>query len=194
MKTLQILLITLCLHIGLQKAYTQNFELDTRKSELFWTGKAAFTSYSLKGTIATKKGIISISDTTITALNIFIDMKSLDHENNDLKNHLKNEDFFEVKAFPKATFLINNVIEISNKKAILHGALTIKGKTNTENIAVRIEQAESGITLKFNHTIDRTKYGVNHNSPSIFKRMKENAIADEFTLEGTLIFLKEKKK
>lgn len=36
--------------------------------------------------------------------------------------------------------------------------------------------------------MDRTQYGVNHNSPSIFKRLKEDAIADEFVLKGELIF------
>ncbi|WP_299218021.1 YceI family protein [uncultured Aquimarina sp.] len=190
MKTLQILLITLCLQLGLQKAYTQNFKLDTRKSALSWTGKAAFNSYSLKGTITPKKGILNITDNAIATLNILIDMKSLDHESNDLKNHLKNEDFFEVKKYPETTFFLDNITNIQDGKVILRGKLTIKEKTNTENIPVNIEQTESGIILKFHHTIDRTKYGVNHNSPSIFKRMKENAIADEFILEGTFVFSK----
>ncbi|WP_299312554.1 YceI family protein [uncultured Aquimarina sp.] len=190
MKSLQIILIILCLQLGVQKTYAQNFKLDSQKSTLFWTGKAAFSSYSLKGTVAPKKGTLYITDKAIATLNIIIDMKSLDHENSDLKNHLKNEDFFEVKKYPEATFFLDNITNIEEGKAILRGKLTIKEKTNTEDIPVKIEQTKSRIILKFNHTIDRTKYGVNHNSPSIFKRMKENAIADEFILEGTLVFVK----
>ncbi|WP_299243258.1 YceI family protein [uncultured Aquimarina sp.] len=190
MKIVQILLITLCLQVGLQKAYTQNFELNTIKSTLFWTGKAAFSSYSLKGTIAAKKGTLSMTDIAMSSLNIIINMKSIDHENNNLKSHLKNEDFFEVKTYPEATFSINNQALVKSDTIILIGKLTIKGITNTENIPATLKQNESGIVLKFKYAIDRTKYGVNHNSPSIFKRMKENAIADEFILEGTLVFSK----
>ncbi|WP_299434804.1 YceI family protein [uncultured Aquimarina sp.] len=190
MKIVQIISITLCLLVGLQEIHSQNYKLDKKKSFISWTGKAAFSSYSLKGTIAPEQGTLAITNNTISTLDITINMKSIDHENNDLKKHLKNEDFFEVKTFPKATFLIKNATEINNKKAILNGELTIKGKTNTENIPVSIKQTKSGISLTFNHTIDRTQYGVNHNSPSIFKRMKENAIADEFILEGTLVFSK----
>ncbi|WP_299183067.1 YceI family protein [uncultured Aquimarina sp.] len=188
MRTLKIISIVFFLLLGLQSINSQSFELDTKKSTFFWTGKAAFNSYSLKGTIDAKKGAMIISDTVISAMNITIDMKSLDHENNDLKNHLKNEDFFEVKKYSKAIFSLEKTTKIENHKAILQGKLTIKGKTNLERIPVNIEYNDSGITITFNHTIDRTKYGVNHNSPSIFKRMKENAIADEFTLEGKLKF------
>ncbi|MFD2563076.1 YceI family protein [Aquimarina rubra] len=189
MKIIQLIILTLSLILGVQEIHSQNYILNTKKSTMFWTGKAAFNSYSLKGTIAPKKGTLSINDTAISDLNIIINMKSIDHENNDLKSHLKNEDFFEVKTYPEATFSINNETLVKNSTTILIGKLTIKGKTNTENIPVKIEQIKSGIVLKFKHAIDRTKYGINHNSPSIFKRMKENAIADEFILEGTLVFV-----
>jgi len=188
MKTLQIIIITLCFTIGMQKAYNQNYKLNKNKSTISWTGKAAFSSYSLKGSITPLEGTISLTNNTITTLDIIINMKSIEHENKDLKNHLKNEDFFEVKTYPEATFSVKDAIEINNTDTMLNGALTIKGKTNTENIPVNLVQTESGIILKFSHSIDRTQYGVNHNSPSIFKRMKENAIADVFILEGTLLF------
>ncbi|WP_405205016.1 YceI family protein [Aquimarina sp. LLG6339-5] len=188
MRTLKIISVVFFLLLGLQSINAQIFELDTKKSTLLWTGKAAFNSYFLKGTITAKQGTITINDTVISNLNITINMKSLDHENNDLKNHLKNEDFFEVKKYPKALFALEKTTKIENHKAILQGKLTIKGKTNLERIPVNIEHHDSGIIITFNHTIDRTKYGVNHNSPSIFKRMKENAIADEFILEGKLKF------
>ncbi|WP_378178914.1 YceI family protein [Aquimarina sp. SS2-1] len=188
MKIVQLIILTLSLILGVQEIHSQNYILNTKKSTMFWTGKAAFNSYSLKGTIAPKKGTLSMTDAVISDLNIIINMKSIDHENKDLKDHLKNEDFFEVKTYPEATFSIHNEAVVKNDSIDLMGKLTIKGKTNTENIPVTIERTKSGIILKFKYAIDRTKYGINHNSPSIFKRMKENAIADEFILEGRLVF------
>ncbi|MDH7447957.1 YceI family protein [Aquimarina sp. 2201CG14-23] len=188
MKTLKTIIIAICFTIGIQKIHSQNYKLDKKNSTLFWTGKAAFSSYSLKGSITLQQGTISITKSTISSLHLIIDMKSIDHENNDLKNHLKNEDFFEVETYPEAAFSTKNATQINNTNAILNGVLTIKGKTNSENIPVTLEQTESGLILKFNYTINRTKYSVNHNSPSIFKRMKENAIADEFILQGTIVF------
>ena len=49
---------------------------------------------------------------------------------------------------------------------------------------------EGMISITFNHKMDRTTYGVNYNSPSIFKSLKENVIADDFTLKASLTFIK----
>lgn len=188
MPTLKNIVIISLIIIGLQKIQAQNYTLDVKSSELSWTGKAAFNSYALTGTITPKSGTVTALDKTISSLQLIINMKSIDHENNDLKNHLKNEDFFEVKKYPTATFIVNNSVTLENTETVLTGSLTIKGKTNTENIPVTIESKGTDILITFKYLIDRTKYGVNHNSPSIFKRMKENAIADEFILEGKLLF------
>ncbi|GAA0711602.1 YceI family protein [Aquimarina litoralis] len=188
MRTLKNILIISLIIFGLPEIQAQNYTLDVKSSELSWTGKAAFNSYALTGTIAPKNGTVTTLDNTISSLQLIINMKSIDHENNDLKNHLKNEDFFEVKKYPTATFIVKNSVTLENTETVLKGSLTIKGKTNTENIPVTIETKGADILITFKYSIDRTKYGVNHNSPSIFKRMKENAIADEFILEGKLLF------
>lgn len=188
MKIAYSIVMTICFFLGTQNVQSQKYKLDIKNSTLSWTGKAAFNSYSLTGTLKTKEGNISINEIEITNLNVIIDMKSLDHENENLKNHLKNEDFFEVKTYPKVSFQMYTSVSIESEKTVLIGSLTIKDQTKVEKIPVIIEKTDLGITLKFNHIIDRTKYGVNHNSPSIFKRMKENAIADEFILKGKLKF------
>lgn len=36
--------------------------------------------------------------------------------------------------------------------------------------------------------LDRTAYGIHFNSPSIMKKMKDQANADEFILVGKLVF------
>lgn len=188
MKIVYIVVIVFYFSLGVYNVRSQEYVLDAKKSNLTWTGNAAFNSYSLTGTLKTKEGNISASENEISKLEVVIDMKTLDHENKKLKGHLRSKDFFEVKTYPNASFRIIDVIKVTNEKIVLTGNLSIKGKTNVEEIPVSIERTTQEIVLKFRYSIDRTKYGINHNSPSIFTRMKENAIADEFVLEGMLIF------
>jgi len=138
----------------------------------------------LTGSLKKKEGIMKIEDGRVLELRIIIDMKSLDHENNDLKSHLRNEDFFEVNTFTTATFELLKPIIITNNTAILVGNMTIKNITKEEIIKAKI----SNKSLSFSHIMNRTIYGIKFNSPSFFKKIKENAIADEFILEGRLIF------
>lgn len=179
--------ITTLIIICLMSAFTfgQNKTVNTQKSTLNWTGKAAFNAYALTGTLKVKSGEITIENDSIKTLRITIDMKSLNHENSDLKKHLRGKDFFEVKTHTKATFELSEPVIINNNEAQITGKMTIKGITKTESFTIKINEDYS--SLSFNITIDRTSYGVKFNSPSFFKKMKENAIADEFKLKGNLI-------
>lgn len=164
--------------------FAQELQLNTNQSNLNWTGKAAFNTYSLSGILKAKEGSLKTNKDTILSLKVSIDMNSLNHENSDLKTHLRSNDFFEVETFETATFEITKPVIIKNNKAILVGNMTIKDITKEETIVVSIKEK----TMYFNHIIDRTTYGIKFNSPSFFKKMKENAIADAFVLEGKLIF------
>ncbi|NRA93453.1 MAG: YceI family protein [Psychroserpens sp.] len=183
MKTLSrtFTLIALCISLFIQ---AQELELNQKQSSIYWTGKAAFNSYSLTGTLDSQEGYIKIVDDTIIALEVIIDMKSLDHENNDLKTHLRSKDFFEVNTFKTATFKLVETAKIENGKSLIKGEMTIKNKTQMETIEIRFENN----SLSFEHTMDRTLYDVKFNSPSFFKKMKENAIADDFILKAELLF------
>ena len=162
----------------------QDYNLNTTKSTLNWTGKAAFNAYSLTGTLKAKSGSAHIENDSIKSLNIIIDMKSLDHENRDLKKHLRGKDFFEVKTYTEATFTVSQPVQIKNGSAEVTGQLKIKDVIKTETFTVNLNDDYS--LLSFDIYVDRTKYGVKFNSPSFFKKMKENAIADEFKLKGNL--------
>ncbi|MFP4845072.1 YceI family protein [Winogradskyella sp. PE311] len=164
--------------------FGQSKSIDTKKSTLEWTGKAAFNAYALSGTLKAKSGEILIENDSIKTLKIVIDMKSLNHENKDLKSHLRGKDFFEVKTYTKAIFLLEDAVRIQNRTAKLRGKLTIKDITKTETFTIKLDEVYSELT--FDITIDRTDYGVKFNSPSFFKKMKENAIADDFKLKGSL--------
>ena len=157
-----------------------------KASKLKWTGKAAFNSYELTGTLKTQEGLIVIDQNTITNLKIIVSMESLNHENSDLKSHLRSKDFFDVKNYKTAFFELTQPAEIINKEVTLIGTMTIKGVRNSESISAFINSETSTISFKTN--LNRVNYGVTFNSPSVFEKLKENAIADIFVLQGTLKF------
>jgi polyisoprenoid-binding protein YceI len=182
-KILKIIFTTLCISLSFILT-AQELRINTENSILNWTGKAAFSSYSLTGTLNTKTGFIKIDNNTITTLKIAIDMKSLNHKNKDLKKHLRSDDFFDVKTFTEAHFQLTKPAKIIENQAVLTGKMTIKGIEKEETITVLFDNK----ILKFEYKMDRLNYGVTFNSPSIFKKMKDNAIADDFILKGNLIF------
>ena len=178
----------LALFVAVASLQAQTFTLNQKNSQLNWTGKAAFSTYELTGTLESDKGSIVISDNKIESLEVTVDMKSLDHKNNRLKSHLRGKDFFEVKKFTKATFTLSEPVAIENGQAKLKGTLTIKNTSHQEDMEAIVSVNDGNVMLSFQTKIDRTKYGVKFNSPSFFKKMKENAIADLFVLKGDLHF------
>ena len=185
MKQLKILsLLIFCLQF---QFITGQQSINAEKSTINWKGKAAFNSYSPTGTIQVKEGSISIENNVITALNIVIDMTTLDHEIKDLKNHLRNKDFFEVKKYKTATFTLSEPAKIINGGVLVVGAMTIKNTTKKETIKLTVSH-EGALRLQFDFNLDRTEYGIKFNSPNFFKKLKENAIADKFNLKGNLVF------
>jgi polyisoprenoid-binding protein YceI len=184
MTTNYITTLIICCFISLF-SFGQDKIVNTKKSTLSWTGNAAFDAYALTGTLKVKSGSLKIKNDTIKALKITINMKSLDHENDDLKKHLSGKDFFEVKTYAEAIFELTEPVKVCNNKAQLIGTLSIKNITKTETFLITLNDEYSN--LSFDIAIDRTVYGVKFNSPSFFKKMKENAIADEFKLIGNLV-------
>ena len=156
---------------------------DTQKSTIKWTGYGELGGYSLTGSINLKSATLVMENNKIKSGTISIDMKSLDHSDIHLKEHLKGEDFFEVSKYPKATFVILDSKNISNTELEVSGSLTIKKVTKP--IVFRMKREQNNLTGKI--TIDRTMFGVQYNSNSFFDNLGDQAIKNNFDLEFNLV-------
>jgi len=166
------------------------YTITKQSNTLTWGGKAAVGGYAPEGTLQIQNATITYENNTITALKIIVDMTSLYQENKRLAGHLRDKDFFHVKKYKIATFALSEPVDISSNTCILNGMMTIKETQNKETVKATVTIQDGNITISFNHKMDRTTYGINYNSPSIFKSLKENVIADDFRLKGNLIFMK----
>lgn len=183
-------IILIIIFISPQFTNAQNWVLQPNQSQLNWTGKAAFSAYALSGTIQLKTADIIIEKETIQSGNFVFDTKTIDSENKDLTKHLKSKDFFEVKKYKTATFVLDNMEADEGGQQTATGQLTIKDKTKPIAFAIQKEWQGNQLIIKGKAIVNRTEFGITFNSPSFFEKLKDQAIADDFELVFELIFVK----
>lgn len=165
-----------------------NYQLS--ESALSWKGKAAFSKYYLSGTLTTQSSEVKIDDGKIIDAFIIIDMLSLHAENDQLKAHLRSEDFFEVEKYTRSTFYLSEEASISANETLLTGDLTLKNKTLPIDVLATINLDNETLKVFGKFIIDRTSFGIYYNSPNFFENLKEQAIDDHFELEFALTYKK----
>jgi len=159
------------------------------ESQLKWTGYHLAKSYEHSGNVNIKSGKLSVANGRINSGEFVIDMTTI--TNNDLKdakdntklmNHLKSDDFFNVKKFPEAKLVIKKS-EPSGSGLKVTGDLTIRGITKSiEFDATLKELADNRIEATADLTIQRTDFEV------MYGWKIENAmLSGEFRMEVKLI-------
>ena len=187
MKTKSVVLALMIMLSG-SVMFAQKAEVNVQKTSIEWLGKKIGKKHD--GNIKVKSGYLELKENEIAAGKFVVDMTSI--TNNDLKDegtnqklvgHLKSDDFFGVKTYPTAEFVITKSSKFNNGTATLTGDLTIKGKT--ESISFEVVKAEKEYTAKMD--IDRSKFDVRYGSNSFFDNLGNAAIDDIFTLNIKLV-------
>lgn len=144
-------------------------------SEIRWKAYKTLKSESMShyGTIGLRSGAVSFDNAgNLTAGKFFINMSDIDAEDMNgrpkaklyLENHLRNEDFFDVKKYPTSTFAVTKVKKNGNSRYIITGKLTIKGITQNISFPVTITRKGDTYTLVSDQfTFNRKKFGLNYN-------------------------------
>jgi polyisoprenoid-binding protein YceI len=69
-------------------------------------------------------------------INIVIDTASLDSNHAERDKHLRSDDFLDVKKFPKATFVSQNIKFSDENNGVVTGKFTLKGVTKSISFPV----------------------------------------------------------
>ena len=170
-------------------ANAESFKVDTSKSTVIWHGEKIVGSKHT-GAIKIKSGSINIEKSKPTKGNFVIDMSTI--KNSDVKdpkwkkkleNHLRSPDFFDIKKFKTAKYVIKSVKETGTGKYDLSGDLTIKGKTEPAKINTTATISKGLISAKGVLTFDRTKFDVKYGSGKFFENLGDKLISDMVTLD-----------
>ncbi len=164
----------------------EKIKVDRTKSIVKWSAEYTFYFGGHAGTIHVSEGHLLKTNEKITGGFFKIDMNTIDNTDidnaesrKDLVNHLKNEDFFDVKKYPTAMLTITQVHYRDNVHLEVKADLTIKGITLPIEFQAEISADRAKVNSKFK--IDRTRWGVNYNN-----NLKDSAISDAIGFEVTL--------
>jgi len=178
------------------------YSLDTVSSVLNWKGSKPGGEHI--GVVSITEGKISSENGKIISGSFTIDLntiKDLDLADADMNaklvGHLKSPDFFDVAQFPTAKFEIVSVTEITNTGAETKGThqvtgnLTMKVVTKSISFPATIQFSDASVkAVSEPFTINRTQWGVNYGSKSIFAELKDKFINDEIIISLDLSFSK----
>ena len=97
----------------------------------------------------------------------------------NLEDHLKDPDFFDVQKYPTAKLVITKVEYPIPTSLRIEANLTIKGITKSINFNATADYEKKQLTTKFK--IDRRRWNVNYNS-----KLRDGAISDAIGFEVQL--------
>ncbi len=174
--------------------------INTAESKVNWLGKKPTGEHT--GYVKLSDGEILLDKNEIKGGSFVIDFNTI--TNTDLKDegmnarlvgHLKSADFFDVAKYPTAKFAITRITKLSGTAAgaakathNIEGDLTIKGITKKISFDASINLLNGKLTASTSaFTIDRTQWGVNYQSKSVFAELKDQFIYDDMTLSIELV-------
>jgi len=128
-----------------------------------------------RGRFNSTKGTVSLdSANKAGSVDITIDASSIDTGLAKLEEHLKGEDFFDVKKFPVITFKSKKVNFNGDKPASIEGDFTLHGVTKPLTLVVSSFNCGTHPMTKKNvcgtevsSSIKRTEFGISKYAPSL---------------------------
>lgn len=153
-------------------------------SKVEWKGTKPTGAHN--GIVNLSTGSLNVENGEIKGGEFVIDMESIkcldipenDGKNKDLVDHLNGDDFFAVKKYPTAKFVIASA-EKSGDNVEITGNLTIKGKTKSITFPASFSQTDIGYSLKSEpFKIDRTQFDITYKSKTIDAALKDKFIDD----------------
>ncbi|SFJ17672.1 YceI family protein [Myroides guanonis] len=175
---------------------SQQYNAVVSDSKINWEGSKVVGGKH-HGTISLANGTINVKDGKIENGTFVIDMNSITVTDlvsadgkEDLEAHLKGtssdesaDHFFNVAKYPQATFNITSIKEENGVTTVV-GNLTIKGTTKNVEFPAVINTSENEVSIHADaFPINRTEFGVNYNSNSVFDGLGDKAINDNIEIK-----------
>jgi polyisoprenoid-binding protein YceI len=166
----------------------EKYVVDKKESVVTWKGSRLFSSekghigyvYVSKGELMIEKGQL-VGGTVVLDMNTITD--PIHGSDNNLINHLKDSDFFDVKKFPVSTFAITKVASADEGNIKITGNLTIKDITHAVTFPAKIEVNGGVVNANGEVTIDRTQWDVRYRSGKFYDNLADKTISDSIEFD-----------
>ena len=176
------------------------YTVDSEASQVEWAGRNPNSRHI--GTVDIAKGVIDIKDGTVTGT-VEIDMNTIHNINLEgdelqpvLEAHLRSDDFFFTKMFPKAVFTFKKA------KRIEPGWLTapsyhVNGELNLRGVSADLDfdatvalLEDSSLVLEAHFDIDRTRWNVIYGSTRFFEHLGMHKVFDLLSFQIRMIVVR----
>ena len=107
--------------------------------------------------------VVDPKDLSTAKVTLSIEVASIDTGIGLRDNHLRSEDFFDVKRFPTITFESIRV-EATGRRANVHGRLTLHGVTREVAVPVDVALTDLAIVASGEFVVNRGDYGLTYQS------------------------------
>ncbi|MES2417068.1 MAG: YceI family protein [Bacteroidota bacterium] len=178
---------SLSLHVGNEKYII----IDTKESVVTWKGSSLIGANSHTGYVYISKGELMIENDQLMGGTVEVDMNTIEDKShgrdNNLVNHLKDPDFFDVKKFPFSTIALTKVASINGNTKKVTGNLTIKGITNPVNFLAKTEVKNGIFEANGKLVIDRTLWNVRYKSGKFYDLLANQTISDSLEFEIKIV-------
>lgn len=146
--------------------------IDNGHSSITFSARHMMLS-TVRGRFNTFTGTVDFNEAepAKSAVDVTIDVVSIESKDEKRDGHLKSGDFFDVENFPKMSFKSTSVEKLGDNTAKLHGNLTIKDVTKPVVLNVEYHgqaKAPWGTTSACFHAntkINREDFGLTWNMP-----------------------------
>ncbi|MDQ3015955.1 MAG: YceI family protein [Bacteroidota bacterium] len=173
------------------------YTIDAANSQVKWQGAKPTGVHN--GVVPISSGNIVLKDGIITSGQIDIDMTGIavtdldgDMKNN-LEGHLKGivpgkeQDFFNVNKFPKATYTIKSSAKLDNDPEgthMINGTLTVKDISKPVNFKAKVQGDGNMLTASTpQFGVDRTEFDIKFKSAKFFNNLQDDFVNDDFKLQ-----------
>jgi len=146
MKNIKLLGAALLIAIGMSTAaQAEEYAFDIKGQHAFIQFKIKHLGYSwLLGSFQKFDGKFTYDEAhpANNKVSVSIDTASLDTNHAERNKHLRSADFFDVEAFPTATFTSTSYEATGKDSGIVHGTLNLRGVN--KDIAIEVSQIGTG--------------------------------------------------
>jgi len=163
-------------------ANTLDGEVKVKDAKIVWKGFKVTGAH--EGVISLDSGTLIFEEDELVGGNFTVDMTSLTCTDltgvykSKLEGHLKSDDFFDTDKHKESTLSITKASKINATSYSVKADLSIKGQTEKIEFVTSLYGKKATSSMK----IDRTKFGIEYGSGSVFKSLGDKMIYDEFEL------------
>ena len=149
-----------CSFLLISTSLFSQFQPLDRESRIAFTIKNL--GFTVTGAFSGIKGTILFDPQNLpgSSINVSVDAASVNTDNSMRDDHLRGETYFDVKRYPKISFVSTNITALRNRSFLVTGKLTIKNISKEISIPFTVKQVPGGFAFVGSFSINRRDFDV----------------------------------